>query len=122
MAVNARPISLNMSFISALALNLDINAAIRRQACDQIVAVLLIALHRRPAFTVTLRPYCRRRYALRNQRITHRRSEEHTSELQSLMRISYAVFFLKKKTTVTIMNTEYFQKIENTDITQSKNY
>src|SRR3546814_2374576 len=27
------------------------------------------------------------------------RSEEHTSELQSLMRISYAVFCLKKKTT-----------------------
>src|SRR3546814_3382689 len=29
------------------------------------------------------------------------RSEEHTSELQSLMRISYAVFCLKKKTTDT---------------------
>src|SRR3546814_5530664 len=28
---------------------------------------------------------------------TQRRSEEHTSELQSLMRISYAVFCLKKK-------------------------
>src|SRR3546814_2771895 len=28
---------------------------------------------------------------------THGRSEEHTSELQSLMRISYAVFCLKKK-------------------------
>src|SRR3546814_7149862 len=28
---------------------------------------------------------------------TFRRSEEHTSELQSLMRISYAVFCLKKK-------------------------
>src|SRR3546814_9735501 len=28
----------------------------------------------------------------------HMRSEEHTSELQSLMRISYAVFCLKKKT------------------------
>src|SRR3546814_2752592 len=27
----------------------------------------------------------------------HYRSEEHTSELQSLMRISYAVFCLKKK-------------------------
>src|SRR3546814_6712629 len=27
-----------------------------------------------------------------------KRSEEHTSELQSLMRISYAVFCLKKKT------------------------
>src|SRR3546814_1752447 len=29
--------------------------------------------------------------------IAHTRSEEHTSELQSLMRISYAVFCLKKK-------------------------
>src|SRR3546814_9037835 len=29
----------------------------------------------------------------------HHRSEEHTSELQSLMRISYAVFCLKKKKT-----------------------
>src|SRR3546814_1833209 len=33
------------------------------------------------------------------------RSEEHTSELQSLMRISYAVFCLKKKKTIlTIQN------------------
>src|SRR3546814_3874323 len=31
----------------------------------------------------------------------HGRSEEHTSELQSLMRISYAVFCLKKKKTIT---------------------
>src|SRR3546814_1177580 len=30
--------------------------------------------------------------------VDRRRSEEHTSELQSLMRISYAVFCLKKKT------------------------
>src|SRR3546814_3829461 len=30
----------------------------------------------------------------------HIRSEEHTSELQSLMRISYAVFCLKKKTKI----------------------
>src|SRR3546814_6925300 len=30
-------------------------------------------------------------------RSNERRSEEHTSELQSLMRISYAVFCLKKK-------------------------
>src|SRR3546814_3435865 len=33
----------------------------------------------------------------RRQALTRRRSEEHTSELQSLMRISYAVFCLKKK-------------------------
>src|SRR3546814_10657721 len=30
--------------------------------------------------------------------VIENRSEEHTSELQSLMRISYAVFCLKKKT------------------------
>src|SRR3546814_9505948 len=30
--------------------------------------------------------------------VRHIRSEEHTSELRSLMRISYAVFCLKKKT------------------------
>src|SRR3546814_3953793 len=33
--------------------------------------------------------------------IDHGRSEEHTSELQSLMRISYAVFCLKKKKKMT---------------------
>src|SRR3546814_8992349 len=32
-----------------------------------------------------------------DHRLDVRRSEEHTSELQSLMRISYAVFCLKKK-------------------------
>src|SRR3546814_10228051 len=35
--------------------------------------------------------------AHRQLRHHQRRSEEHTSELQSLMRISYAVFCLKKK-------------------------
>src|SRR3546814_4948174 len=34
---------------------------------------------------------------LRIEAVEHLRSEEHTSELQSLMRISYAVFCLKKK-------------------------
>src|SRR3546814_7143545 len=37
--------------------------------------------------------------ALTRTRSHGHRSEEHTSELQSLMRISYAVFCLKKKTT-----------------------
>src|SRR3546814_2532545 len=37
--------------------------------------------------------------ALTQRRTDRGRSEEHTSELQSLMRISYAVFCLKKKTT-----------------------
>src|SRR3546814_10305059 len=34
--------------------------------------------------------------------LSETRSEEHTSELQSLMRISYAVFCLKKKNTIHI--------------------
>src|SRR3546814_1267286 len=48
----------------------------------------------------------------------YQRSEEHTSELQSLMRISYAVFCLKKKNTTynektkpTIHNNMYKHKI-----------
>src|SRR3546814_972337 len=38
--------------------------------------------------------------------VDHRRSEEHTSELQSLMRNSYAVFCLKKKK-ITTQRTPY---------------
>src|SRR3546814_9425609 len=48
-----------------------------------IITAVLVALY--PAVTVLLAR-------------AHLRSEEHTSELQSLMRISYAVFCLKKKT------------------------
>src|SRR3546814_2634195 len=43
------------------------------------------------------------------------RSEEHTSELQSLMRISYAVFCLKKKNT----NIHYKDSSHNSDTTIS---
>src|SRR3546814_2499744 len=42
------------------------------------------------------------------------RSEEHTSELQSLMRISYAVFCLKKKQTKTTEQSEIKIKIHTT--------
>src|SRR3546814_1569100 len=38
-----------------------------------------------------------RREQLQRYAVIQMRSEEHTSELQSLMRISYAVFCLKKK-------------------------
>src|SRR3546814_2132900 len=40
----------------------------------------------------------------RYSRARYVRSEEHTSELQSLMRISYAVFCLKKKTSKEAIN------------------
>src|SRR3546814_10684873 len=49
--------------------------------------VASLAMHA-PVFRMTL------------QEAKAHRSEEHTSELQSLMRISYAVFCLKKKITV----------------------
>src|SRR3546814_8617389 len=46
----------------------------------------------------------------------HRRSEEHTSELQSLMRISYAVFCLKKKkrNTLTRRSSRYDRQDDGT--------
>src|SRR3546814_3133347 len=61
---------------------------------------------------------CRRRDARRRRgghqviqresvKLPAQRSEEHTSELQSLMRISYAVFCLKKKTTLTTYLTSH---------------
>src|SRR3546814_3902699 len=48
------------------------------------------------------------------------RSEEHTSELQSLMRISYAVFCLKKKSQKKIKSIQYTKT--TTDETQQNNY
>src|SRR3546814_9294411 len=48
------------------------------------------------------------------ERMGEPRSEEHTSELQSLMRISYAVFCLKKKKKTKKQNT-------NTTITDKTN-
>src|SRR3546814_9215447 len=52
----------------------------------------------RPAVTLLiLASNAQRRLAIDNRQV--QRSEEHTSELQSLMRISYAVFCLKKKRT-----------------------
>src|SRR3546814_5010174 len=49
----------------------------------------------------------------RKSRLFQSRSEEHTSELQSLMRISYAVFCLKKKNTTKIYKkqTSLYEKI-----------
>src|SRR3546814_7500680 len=50
----------------------------------------------------------------RPQEPAGRRSEEHTSELQSLMRISYAVFCLKKKQTQNTTRTNKAQPIKIT--------
>src|SRR3546814_7039218 len=61
-------------------------------------------------------------YGHRPRRELHQRSEEHTSELQSLMRISYAVFCLKKKkkevspTPIEVLM--YFLQIASTQYTE----
>src|SRR3546814_10886756 len=44
------------------------------------------------------------------------RSEEHTSELQSLMRISYAVFCLKKKKTKQHIDNQHYEHSTSTQL------
>src|SRR3546814_4125698 len=58
--------------------------------------------------------------ALGLERMLAMRSEEHTSELQSLMRISYAVFCLKKKKDntqkhISVQTTPYITQIHKND-------
>src|SRR3546814_7089800 len=53
--------------------------------------------------------------------IERHRSEEHTSELQSLMRISYAVFCLKKKNNIHTHHREYSDKYIST-VQSSREY
>src|SRR3546814_3360227 len=82
------------------------------EALDQAPATLLINIDRRQkcagrvhAVLEAVDPFqhldrsnaCLFRVPLAGFGILGERSEEHTSELQSLMRISYAVFCLKKK-------------------------
>src|SRR3546814_3055643 len=50
-------------------------------------------------------------HELADYRPSVKRSEEHTSELQSLMRISYAVFCLKKKKNPNLYNDNQNQSI-----------
>src|SRR3546814_3840660 len=50
------------------------------------------------------------------RRSMEQRSEEHTSELQSLMRNSYAVFCLKKKNRINVIQTTNKIKNSNTHV------
>src|SRR3546814_1017991 len=71
-------------------------------ASDAVASAFLISLE-----ALIYKEKCRngeteRSVAICTRRQQSFRSEEHTSELQSLMRISYAVFCLKKKNTKSI--------------------
>src|SRR3546814_6856474 len=61
-------------------------------------------------------PLRRAGHSLHRRGSLAKRSEEHTSELQSLMRISYAVFCLKKKTSDIPTSTERDNIPTNQDI------
>src|SRR3546814_1261757 len=84
----------------------------RRRAMNRELARVGLAGDPRVAFFSAIRPadagrftsigargvYLSQKHLLREAAAArHSRSEEHTSELQSLMRISYAVFCLKQK-------------------------
>src|SRR3546814_1982183 len=94
--VTERNLSLNTqaSYRDTLTLLLPFAGKLGGHAIDKMtVEDLSPAIVRRFLDYVELDRHCSG--ATRNLRL---RSEEHTSELQSLMRISYAVFCLKKKT------------------------
>src|SRR3546814_9256254 len=88
------------SFIPAPGIDLDAVQELKRQAEEGagVLGFLQLfsggALTQFALFALGIMPY-----------IT--RSEEHTSELQSLMRISYAVFCLIQKNPLTMEDTEY---------------
>src|SRR3546814_10215894 len=78
--------------------HVDLKAAFRQGGLPAVEPLIDRALRLKPAahdfrIGADAAPAVRRHMS-----VTGGRSEEHTSELQSLMRISYAVFCLKKKT------------------------
>src|SRR3546814_2874309 len=87
-----------------LAIEVDVRARLGEQVGPAIRLVADKILHRHPG---------------RRQR-SIARSEEHTSELQSLMRISYAVFCLKKKTNNTIKQKDNENKEQIAQKTQKR--
>src|SRR3546814_5123894 len=73
-----------------------------RAACDRLVALRMWHDNRLTSNgPIPARGQHASRGRVSGSHTRHVRSEEHTSELQSLMRISYAVFCMKKKTTNT---------------------
>src|SRR3546814_7076648 len=80
-AINRRLVE--AALIGTIQQYLTRNDGLRRQVTDSLLARVGPSLHAIHHFP--------------DKKWTVARSEEHTSELQSLMRISYAVFCLKKK-------------------------
>src|SRR3546814_4863715 len=90
--------------------SVDRQARVRRSSARSAARFQAVGVLRpRDAFPACSDEPCRVRHPLHGRAQGRRcgsRSEEHTSELQSLMRISYAVFCLKKKKTTQNTDTE----------------
>src|SRR3546814_8053129 len=87
--------SLSLCFFATISLIFIVKAENRRSIMAHKLVISTLAVFAFTAVAVHAQP------AMGPQGERFQRSEEHTSELQSLMRISYAVFCLKKKTTKT---------------------
>src|SRR3546814_9863463 len=72
---------------------------------QEVAADMALAMIAPIAFEGVVQPFRAKRRVVGDE---EHRSEEHTSELQSLMRISYAVFCLKKKKYSTLKNTTQY--------------
>src|SRR3546814_3322643 len=92
-------VALNVGFVAVEAVYgvLAHSVALLADAGHNLTDVLSLLIAWGAASLSRARPTLRRTYGYRRSSILAR-SEEHTSELQSLMRTSYAVFCLKKKT------------------------
>src|SRR3546814_5720682 len=85
------PIAVSLGIVAVIAM-------VASQGTDILPNVALVTFNGATNFPLLAIPLFILAGAIMNASgISHRRSEEHTSELQSLMRISYAVFCLKQK-------------------------
>src|SRR3546814_8205572 len=92
-----RPVARRKGALVAIVARAD--AARRADACRRLWGVDIYAIGIDEIARILRLAPQRDGVAARSAGVAARRSEEHTSELQSLMRISYAVFCLKKKNT-----------------------
>src|SRR3546814_4776239 len=93
-----KPLSAILGFIETLS---DPNAGGDPETRDRFLKIMFDEAQRMQRLVEDLLSLSRieaEKYQLPATSVDLGRSEEHTSELQSLMRISYAVFCLKKKT------------------------
>src|SRR3546814_3284214 len=104
----------------ALSVNFDIDKATLRPDAKPVIAEIHALLDANPSLELSIEGHTDNTGdAARNRSLSaDRRSEEHTSELQSLMRISYAVFCWKKKTASNTLDNDRIKINERKRITR----